>query len=145
MGEFSDLMIGNDVRMGVDSSKTYFSLAFLIAPDVETIELYRLGTAELLTYRIDANRLYSVRIYTNSDPKALSEIKKILQKGNYNVVDASESLAGEIKGVIIHYRKQAESQAREISQRLMMKFKVIPTLEQMALISDVDIVIWVGE
>ncbi len=122
-----------------------FALAFVIQPDVESIDLYRLGMAEPLNYRVGKERLYSVFIITNIDSKTLSKAKEIVQKGGYQVTNASENLDKEQTGMTIHYREQSESQANEISKLLKKMYGKNPTLKEMKLISSEDIVIWLGK
>jgi hypothetical protein len=146
IGELKQFAIGsNAARITVNSGKVYFCLAFLVETDVKTIEIHRMGIAEFLTYRLGTDRLYSVVIYTNKNAKILSEAVKVIKAGGYNVVQSSETLTKKKRGTTIHYREQAESQAREISQRLMTKLKVIPTLKKMELACDSDIVVWLGK
>jgi hypothetical protein len=140
-----EFAIGNFSWLKVKSGQSRFALAFYIEPDVEVVDLYRLGVAEPLTYRIGTDRLDSVYITTNIDAQTLLQAREVIEKGGYNVVNTSELLSEEEKGITIHYREQAESQAREISQRLMIEFGQTPTLQKMSLITDVDIVIWLGE
>lgn len=145
IGKFSKYVTGNAVMITLNSGKVYFGLVFFVEPDVETIDIHRMGVAEPLTYHIGTDRLYSVFISTNKDSNILSEVEKVIQAGGYHVVELSETLAKETTGTTIHYREQAESQAREISQRLMTKFGLVPTLKKMNLISDQDIVVWLGK
>lgn len=146
IGELKQFAIGsNAARITVNSGKVYFCLAFLVETDVKTIEIHRMGIDKSLTYRLGTDRLYSVVIYTNKNAKILSEAKKVIKAGGYNVVQSSETLTKKERGTTIHYREQAESQAREISQRLMTKLKVIPTLKKMELACDSDIVVWLGK
>ncbi|MBN1844325.1 MAG: hypothetical protein JW810_01495 [Sedimentisphaerales bacterium] len=142
MGEF---VISDYAWAKMHNGQNRFALAMFIEKDVEIIELYRLGVAEPLTYRIGPDRLYSVHITTNIDDKTLSRAKEVVQKGRYHVVTTSESLNQEVTGTKILYRDQSESQAREISQRLMIEFGKAPELQKMDMISDVDIVIWLGK
>ena len=46
---------------------------------------------------------------------------------------------------MIRYRDSAENQAREISQRLMTKFGIVPTVKKMDLVGSNDIVAWIGK
>ena len=127
------------------SGKNRFALAFAVEPDVEDIELYRLGVAVPLPYHIGTDRLYSIFLSTNSDKKALVRAKAVIQQGGYNVLNASEDLNKEVTGITIHYSEQAESQAREISQRLMTELGKTPKIEKMALVVASDIVVWLGK
>ncbi|MFQ5901562.1 MAG: LytR C-terminal domain-containing protein [Thermodesulfobacteriota bacterium] len=145
IGEFDSFVYGNGAWVRLDSGKVYFGLAFLIEKDVDTIDIHRMGVDVPLTYRIGTDRLYSVAIYTNKDSNILSEAAEIIKAGGYQVVTTSETLAKEETGTTILYREQAESQAREISQRLMTKLGIVPTVKKMDVISDVDIVVWLGK
>jgi len=142
-GRFAMGSSGASIR--VNRGKVYFCLAFFIEKDVDKIDIYRLGIAEPLTYHIGTDRLYSVFVCTNKDSHILSEAVEVIKAGGYRVVETSKNLPRETKGTTILYRDQAESQAREISQRLMTKLGVVPTLKKMKLISDNDIVVWLGK
>lgn len=144
IGEFSKCVTGNGAWISLNSGKVYFGLVFYIEPDVDTIDIHRIGIVEPLTCRIGSDRLYSVFVTTNSDPKILARAEEVIRKGGYYVM-TSQELVKEQMGITIHYGEQAESQAREISQRLMTKTGIVPTLKKMALISEFDIVVWLGK
>ncbi len=137
--------LGEYSQIKLHSGQNRFALSFFIGSDVEIIDLYLLGMAEPLTYRIGTDRLYSVFITTNTDTKTLLQAKEIIQKGNYKIIDASENLTKEETGITIHYCEQAENQAREISQRLMIELGKATVLKKMELITDVDVVVWLGK
>lgn len=143
-GEYDQFGVGSVPSITMNHGKGYWGLGFFIEPDVETIEIHRIG-AEPLIYRIGTDRSYSVFITTNIDAKVLSEAKDVIERGGYYITRASENLVKDQRGITIHYAEQAESQAREISQRLMAKFGVVPTLKKMELVSEVDIVVWLGK
>ncbi|NOX88915.1 MAG: hypothetical protein GXO77_07805 [Calditrichaeota bacterium] len=143
--DLSEFALGDYSWIKVNGGELRFGLAFYIESDVETINLYRLCAPEPITYRIGRDRLYSVDIFTNVDARYLARAKDAIQKGSYNIVEASESLVSDESGITIHYREQAESQAREISQRLTTVFGKLTTLKKMKLISAVDIVVWLGK
>lgn len=133
-------------RITVQKGKIYLTLAFMIESDVEKITLQQVGDATSLTYHIGNKRPYSVFVATNTgSQQLLSDVQTIIQSGGYDVVALTDNLATHVSGTTIYYAEKAESEAREISQRLMVKFGFIPTLKEMKLISDVDIVIWLGE
>jgi hypothetical protein len=54
-------------------------------------------------------------------------------------------LNADSRGVTIHDAKQAETAAREISQRFMTGLGVAPTVKESELASDHDVVIWFGK
>jgi hypothetical protein len=145
MFAFARFNIGEAAWVKLDSGPTRFGVAFYVEPDVEIIDIHRIGSAELLTYRIGTERLISVAIYTNIDDKALARAKDVIQKGGYNVVNTSDSLAKDSTGITIHYREAAETQAREISQRLTAEFGTTTTVKLLELVSAVDIVVWIGK
>jgi len=89
--------------------------------------------------------LYSISVFTNKDFNTLSEAVEVIEAGGYQVVASSETLNKEITGTTILYMDVAESQAREISQRLMTKLGVVPTVKKMDVISEDDIVVWLGK
>lgn len=143
--DLNPFLVGQLSWIKVHSGQNRIALASMVGSDVETIDLYLLGVSEPLTYRIGTDRPYSVFITTNLDKKTLLEAKKVVEKGGYQVTDVSEGLAKKETGITIHYSAQAENQAREISQRLMIAFGKAPSLQKMKLVTDVDIVIWLGK
>lgn len=146
MGDIGELAIGpNASSIKLDRGWIYFALAFCIEPDVEAVEIYRVGSTGPLIYRIGTERPYSVYITTNTDTIRLSEVKRVIEEGGYQVTFASTTLAKDTTGVTIHYRENIETHAREISQRLIAKLGIVPSLKKMALISEVDFVIWLGK
>jgi len=146
MGTIEDIAIGaNAAAIKLNKGKGYLALFFNIEPDVNTVELYRIGTTMPIIYNIGAKRPFSVYITTNTESYNLTEIKRVIEEGDYQVTAISRELSKDTTGVTIHYVKQAESQAREISQRLMTKFGIVPQLKAMELVSEFDIVIWLGK
>lgn len=143
-GEFTSFHIGTVPRLTFPHGATYFGLAFLVEPDVESVQLFPLGGTPL-TYRIGSERQYSVYIATNKSAKLLADAKEAIQQGGYQVTAATEQLSQEQAGTTIHYVEKAETPAREISQRLMTRLGLTPTLKKMELISEVDIVVWLGK
>jgi hypothetical protein len=142
---FQAFGIGEAAGIKLDSNDVMVGLGFYVEPDVESVDLYRLGVAEPLTYRIGTDRNYSVVIFTNVDTATLKRASDVIQKGGYNVVVTSDDLTADEKGITIHYRETAESQAREISQRLTTEFGVVTTVKKMDLISAADVVVWLGK
>jgi hypothetical protein len=145
MFRFQTFAVGETAGIKVDAGQLMVGLGFYVEPDVESVDLYRLGVAEPLTYRIGTDRSYSVVIFTNVDTATLTRAKEVIQKGGYNVVVLADDLASEEKGITIHYREAAESQAREISQRLTAEFGTPTTVKKIELISGADIVVWLGK
>jgi hypothetical protein len=143
-GEFTYFIPGTVPRITLARGAIHFGLAFWVESDVTAIALHRFGTGPVI-YRIGEDRLYSVNIYTQNDTRLLSEAKKVIQDGAYNVVWAAETLAKAATGITIHYAEPAESHAREISQRLIRKLGGTPTLKKAELTSDVDVVVWLGK
>lgn len=143
-GEFSAFHIGTVPRLTLPGGQVYFGLAFLVEPDVVSVELHPLGGPPM-SYSVGPDRKYSVYLTTNTNPKLLSDVQKVIQEGGYQVTAATGQLNQEQTGVIIHYADKAESEAQEISQRLTTQLKLTPTLKKMELISEVDIVIWLGK
>jgi hypothetical protein len=142
---FQAFAIGEAAGIKMDSSQVQIGLGFYVEPDVESVDLYRLGVAEPITYRVGTDRTYSVAIFTNIDTAALKRATEVIQKGGYNVIVTSDDLTSDEKGITIHYRELAESQAREISQRLTAEFGEATTVKKMELVSGSDIVVWLGK
>jgi len=145
IGEFNQFYSGNGAFTTLDNGKNFFGLVFMVEKDVDKIDLYRLGITEPYSYRIGTERSYSVAIFTNVNAAILSQAEEVINTGGYQIVTASETLASGITGTSILYMDEAESQAREISQRLMTKLNVIPTVKKMDVISTNDIVVWLGK
>jgi len=139
------LYAGNSPRIIVGQGKVNFMLVFWIEPDVNEVIVHRVNGSGV-KYNIGTDRPYSVYITTNTgSDNVISEAVKIIKDGDYDVVSASNGLIKDEDDIIIHYNEKAESAAREISQRLMTKFNFIPKLEKMKLITEFDIVIWLGQ
>jgi hypothetical protein len=126
----------------VKSSK-YLILVFFLENDVNSVSIGRTG-AFPLTYKVGSDRPYSVFIATNQGSEALSKTEKVISAGGYQVTRTSTNLPDEKNGIIIHYADGAEVQAREISQRIMTEMGIAPVVKKMDLISDNDIVVWLG-
>lgn len=143
-GNFGIFHSAIEPYISANQGKIYFGLATVIESDVETINIYRVGAKEPLSYYIGSDRLYSVYIATNiDDPEMLTAVKEIIKAGGY-FVHVSTELSKDTIGTTIHYAEKAETQAREISQRLMIKLRVIPKVKELDLYSTYDIVVWLG-
>lgn len=143
-GDFGIFHSGIEPYVLANQGKIYFGLAAVIESDVETINIYRVGAKEPLSYYIGSERLYSVLISTNiDDPEMLTAVKEIIKAGGYSV-HVSTELSKDTIGTIIHYAEKAETQAREISQRLMIKLRAIPKVKELHLFAVHDIVVWLG-
>ncbi|MFW6146258.1 MAG: hypothetical protein ACOC7R_02885 [Planctomycetota bacterium] len=136
--------IGDYASVAIDKGRRIFALAFYVEPDVSTVQLYRLGAAKPGVHPIGTQRRYSVFITTNGDIARSKKAQEIIEQGNYRVVRISDGLVNDQTGITIHYHKGAETQAREISQRLMIEFGKTPELKEMKLASDQDVVVWLG-
>jgi hypothetical protein len=146
LGEYGEFVISNEAGyLNVEKGIIYFELIFFIEEDVTTIELYRLGYNLPIIYTIGSDRLYSIFISSNSGYETLSKVKKVIEQGGYLVTSTSDALSEDEEEITIHYQEQVENQAREISQRLMITLERTPKLEKMNLITQNDIVIWLGQ
>jgi len=120
------------------------ALVFIVENNVSLINLYRAGSDSVLPYNLGFSRPYSVYVATNDrDLEKLKQMEECIATSGCKVL-ASTRLKGDIRGIIIHFAPKVESVAREISQRLMTKFNVMPVLQESQLISEFDIVIWVS-
>lgn len=125
--------------------KIYFALAFLVESGVDSVTVQRINGSSV-TYRIGRERPYSVFIATNTGSRQLlSGVEDTIKSGGYEVVDVSDELNNGVSETIIHYNEQSEREAREISQRLMVKFGLVPALKKTNIASAFDIVVWLGE
>lgn len=144
--------IGNNssvtiTRKVIDNEPLRFQLAFAIEGDVDSIDLYLVGTAEPVSLYIGGTRLYSVKIFTNMGTETLEKARSVVEDGGYRVVYTSEDLKAEnAEGITIYYADKAESQAREISQRLMLEFGKAAKIKSLNEISNTacDILVWIS-
>ncbi|HEC28110.1 MAG TPA: hypothetical protein ENI65_00785 [Gammaproteobacteria bacterium] len=144
-GERGTCTVSKSGWIKIGRNNTYLIASFVVENDVDEVELHRLGGGEPVRYRIGSEHKYSVYIATNRSAAILPEIEAAIDAGGYQVVRTSGKLNKKLKGITIHYGKKMETQAREISQRLMTQLGEIPTVKKMRLQSDKDIVIWIGK
>jgi len=146
-GEFGTFYLGEAARVSFTARQIHLGLAFYVEPDVETVQLFRIGWAEPLVCPIGTKRPFSVFITTNSKPDLLPQVKQTLEEGGYQVTAVSTALNADHAGVTILYGDKVEAAAREISQRLMTKFQMVPALQPLGedVASEVDILIWIGK
>lgn len=136
--------MGNAGWVLIEKVNQYLSLVFFIENEVNSIDIGRIG-GTAVSYKIGSDRPYSVFLTTNQGPEKLVKYEKLILSGGYQVTRTSTNLNAEQKGITINFAKQAETQAREISQRIMTELKTVPTVQKMDLVSDNDIVVWVGK
>lgn len=145
-GEIESFVLGEASWMKASPGIVNFAVAFVVESDVDTVYIYRSGTSDVVTVPIGRDRKYSVYITTNrSDTKIASEVKQIISDGGYDVTMVSNGLDSSETGTTIQYREKAEAAAREMSQRLMVKYGILPKVQKMELVSEVDIVVWLGK
>jgi hypothetical protein len=141
----NDMVIGAGWVTLDSSTKASLRLVFAIETNVDTVNLYRIGVAEPIPYRIGTDRPVSVHVFSSKGSDQLSKAVSLIRSGGYTIVSAADTLVPEITDVTIHYREKAEVQAREISQRLMVGLKVVPAVKRLELVTDVDVIVWLGK
>lgn len=142
-GLFGRFAVGNYAWIKLKKGKQYFGISCAIEPDVKTVEIMRFGGAPL-TYTIGSSRAFSVFLTTNRGVDEVGELVEAVKSGGYDVA-TSDGLVKNERGITIHYGKYAETAAREISQRLMIKLKKAPVVKEKKLVSSYDVVIWIGQ
>lgn len=136
---------GTNPAVRVVQGKIYFALAFLIESGVDAVTIQRIN-GNPMAYHIGRERLYSVFIATNtSSQQLLTAVGNAVEDGGYKVVDVSDELVKEVSGTVIYYNEQSEREARDISQRLMVKFGFVPVLKKTSIMTAFDIIVWLGE
>lgn len=140
-----EFAIGDYAWAKADLGSQQMTLAFYLEPDVKVVDLYMAGVSDPIIYRVGSDRTVSVYVASNVDDATTSQAEAVLEQGGYNVIEVSHGLNSGQSGISIHYREAMESQAREISQRLMTAFNKTPTLLTMDVLSEVDIVVWIGK
>lgn len=139
-----NLRVGYGSFIAVDAETRHFGLACFIEDDVDEIQIFKLGSPEPLSYAIGEDRPYSVFLTTNRADSTLQRAAEAIRGGGFQV-HMSRGLNAEQEGVTIHYRDAAEPHAREVSQRLIAALDVLPTVKEMRLVSEYDVVVWLGK
>jgi len=122
----------------------HLALLFLVENNISMINLYRVGSVNPLAYNLGPSRPYSIFLTTNDpDVGKLQQVVQCVEAAGCKVT-TSTGLNKDTQGITIHYSEKAEGAAREISQRLMTQFSVVTTIKEIRLMSEFDIVIWVG-
>lgn len=119
-----------------------FALLFLIENEVDQVVLHRAGTDKSITHQVVGQRKYSVHLSSNNG--GLDQLKEIIAGSGCQIM-LSDLLDKQVSGLTIFYAPLAENAARDISQRLMTKFDVMPQLNEMRITTSFDIVVWVGK
>ncbi len=146
IGEESNCLISKTGWVNVGSGDVMFTVAFFLENDVKNIEIHMLGRSDITSYTLSGERPYSVFISTNQGSEYISGIIDVIKIGGYRVLNSSLKLDPEEEGITIYYIKSVETQAREISQRIMTKIQAAPALKENKFPnSDSDVVIWVGK
>ncbi len=141
---FGRFLVGYGSFISADEDTRYFGLACYIQPNTSTVEIFRMGAADRVNYRVGSDRPYSVFVTTNRPRATMTNAVQAIESGGYQV-KTSTRLRASTKGITIHYTQKAETQAREIAQRLMTALDVVPTVKKMSLASTHDVVVWLGK
>jgi hypothetical protein len=147
-GEFGNFLLDKVAGYSFTERRIELGLIFYIEPDVESIQLFRIGNAEPVVYTIGPNRPLSVYVSMNSQvTPLLPQLKKTLEEGGYQLTFVSNQLPQDKTGAKILYSDKAEAAAREISQRIMTNLQMTPTLEVLGdnVNTAVDILLWIGK
>lgn len=140
-----NFLIGPTARLSIAQGSQYFAVLFAIEPDVEAVDLYRLGDAVPLHYKLGSERPYSVYISTRADPSVESKICVGVKKGGYQITGVSHKLSTTQSGFSVHYKEMAETEARDIAARLTLQLGEAPKLVKEDVVTPYDIVIWFGK
>lgn len=146
IGEENSCLVSRNGWIHIGTGDVIFTAAFLIPNEAKNIELLRVGDANSTPYRLTDKRTYSVHITTNQGIQSIGEIIEVIKAGGYRTFSPSTKLNKDVEGITIYYGKTTETLAREISQRIMTKSNIAPTVKESDLgNSDTDIVIWIGK
>jgi hypothetical protein len=143
LGENGSCMMGESNALVFDRSQKYMTLTFFVKSDVSDVRIARTGAAPI-EYSIGSDRPYSVYLTTNQGLDAIAPVEAAIRAGGYQLTNVGTALSKKTSGIVIHYSEKAETQGREISQRLMTSMSVAPTVKALKLMSDHDVVVWVG-
>lgn|GEM_PF-2279184 len=97
-----------------------------------------------IRHTVGGDRPYSVYLTTNQGCEAIAPVKAAIRAGGYQFTHMSDKLSNKTKGIVIHHSAKAETQGREISQMIMTQMGVVPTVKTVKLVSDYDVVVWIG-
>jgi len=142
-GEFAAFYLGASPRHAAEPGPAFFGLAFVVEADAESVELHRIGGPPL-AYRIGATRPFSAYISTNQSPELLPRARQVAESAGLQVVNVSTSLAPEKTGAVVFYSPASEDVARDLAARLQSELGISPDVQPMELISELDIIVWLG-
>jgi len=142
-GEFGPFLIGDSPRVDDEPGPVFFGLAFVVQADVESVEVHPIGGSPL-AYGIGSDRPFSVYISTNQSPELLPRARRLAESAGLQVVNVSSSLAPEKTGAVVFYSPASEDVARDLAARLQSELGISPDVQPMELISELDLVVWLG-
>ena len=142
-GDFDAFFLGASPRLPAEPGPAFFGLAFVVEADVESIELHPIGGSPL-AYRIGSDRPFSAYISTNQAPELLLRARQVAESAGLQVVNVSTSLAPEKTGAVVFYSPASEDAARDLAARLQSELGISPDVQPMELISELDLVVWLG-
>jgi len=126
------------------SGQSKFVLLFLIEQEPTAFMLLQTGTEREVSFN-SYSRKMSVLLATNTlNSASMERLKESLESGGCDVTTIY-SLTQDIKGATIYYMPKAENTARELSQRLINRLNMEPTVAENSLVTSYDIVVWVGK
>lgn len=145
-GEEDNCIASRNGWINIGKGDVIFTVSFILENDVDKVEILRVGDTETTHYNISDERPYSVFITTNRGIDNIKDIIDVIKSGGYRILRTSGNLNPDNKGITVYYSKSVEVQAREISQRIMTKTNIAPSVEESNFSnSDSDIVIWIGK
>ncbi|MCK5616363.1 hypothetical protein KAR91_81630 [Candidatus Pacearchaeota archaeon] len=146
IGEENNCLVSKSGWIKIGTGDVLFTVAFFLENEIKNVEIHRFGNAEAMHYSIGSERPYSIFISTNQGTESIAEIIKVIKTGGYRVLRSSNNLDPKAEGITIYYAKSVEVQAREISQRIMTKTSIAPTIKESSFSNaDSDVVIWIGK
>lgn len=143
LDNLNNVVVGEYANIALERGPVAFAVIFFVESDVESVQLRPWGAAPI-SYTFGRERPTNVFITTNADAASLDKARAAIASGGYTITGASDGLNKDEVGITIHYADAAETQAREISQRLMLALGRTPTVRKSTLIGLSDVVVWIG-
>lgn len=114
-GDFNTFYNGTAPRILIEKSEVRFGLAFFIESEVESFELYRIGTPETVSYKIGTARPISVYITSDWEPSKVEAIKQVLINAGCQVF-TSDKLDKKVNENAIYYSQSMSEEAKEFAK-----------------------------
>jgi hypothetical protein len=136
--------LGEYAHITLDQGKRKFSVVCPLEKDVRAIQVWHIGDDPISLF-VGPDRNPSAYVTTNKPRDATyNAAMETLRTSHYDYTEET-GLNTSTRGITIKYQEKFEDQANELGKKIAAATHIQPTVERVDLLSEYDVVIWLGK